>query len=266
MKGRYQNPDDGKFNRPDPMRDWDWTSPHTLNLYQYGRNEPINGYDPNGFGWWSKGKAIYKLGKVAWKKGGVPSKADFAMTFKDTVEAFHIVSNPEVPFLTRFGTAFGATADWLAPVGGSEVKSAKKILSGGGKAKDTAKATATGVGAVQESKKIEKVVVVDGTKSPESAKHIIEAQAKGQPDVLTVDRPNAPTNRKESLDGVETKAGMDRDEYPPAVFKEGGSGASVKHVTSGDNRSAGAQIGNQLRGVKDGEKVKIVVDPPPPKR
>jgi hypothetical protein len=157
MKGRYQNPDDGKFNRPDPMRDWDWTSPHTLNLYQYGRNEPINGYDPNGFGWWSKGKAIYKLGKVAWKKGGVPSKADFAMTFKDTVEAFHIVSNPEVPFLTRFGTAFGATADWLAPVGGSEVKSAKKILSGGGKAKDTAKATANGVEAIQESKKIEKV-------------------------------------------------------------------------------------------------------------
>ena len=52
---------------------------------------------------------------------------------------------------------------------------------------------------------------------------------------------------------------MDRDESPPAIFKEGGKGSSVKHIPSGDNRSAGAQIGNQLKGVKDGACVEIKI-------
>ena len=49
MKGRYQLT--GRFNRPDPMRDWDWQNPHSINLYQYTRNNPINGWDPLGFEW-----------------------------------------------------------------------------------------------------------------------------------------------------------------------------------------------------------------------
>lgn len=50
---------------------------------------------------------------------------------------------------------------------------------------------------------------------------------------------------------------MDRDEAPPAVI-DTGEKASVKLISSGDNRGAGASIGQQLRKVKDGEKVKIV--------
>ena len=38
----------GKFNRPDPMRDWDWENPGSINLYQYVRNDPINASDPTG--------------------------------------------------------------------------------------------------------------------------------------------------------------------------------------------------------------------------
>jgi hypothetical protein len=56
------------------------------------------------------------------------------------------------------------------------------------------------------------------------------------------------------LKGVETKKGMDRDESPPAVFKESAN-ASVKHIPSGDNRSAGAKLGHDLRDVADGEQV-----------
>ncbi|MGC3932149.1 NucA/NucB deoxyribonuclease domain-containing protein [Pseudomonas atacamensis] len=37
--------------------------------------------------------------------------------------------------------------------------------------------------------------------------------------------------------GIETKPGLDRDEYPPAMFQEGGQEASVRHITAGDNRS-----------------------------
>jgi len=35
MKGRYQLANFAKFNRPDPMRDWDWENPSSINLYQY---------------------------------------------------------------------------------------------------------------------------------------------------------------------------------------------------------------------------------------
>jgi len=49
MKGRYQQAATAKFNRPDPMRDWDWMNPYTLNLYEYVGNDPINEWDPTGF-------------------------------------------------------------------------------------------------------------------------------------------------------------------------------------------------------------------------
>ena len=48
MKGRFQLAAIAKFNRPDPARDWDWMNPHSLNLYQYVRNNPINLFDPYG--------------------------------------------------------------------------------------------------------------------------------------------------------------------------------------------------------------------------
>jgi RHS repeat-associated protein len=48
MKGRFQLPAYAKFNRPDPMRDWDWLAPHTINLYEYTYNDPINSFDPDG--------------------------------------------------------------------------------------------------------------------------------------------------------------------------------------------------------------------------
>jgi len=48
MKGRYQLANFAKFNRPDPMRDWDWENPSSINLYQYVRNNPIDSWDPTG--------------------------------------------------------------------------------------------------------------------------------------------------------------------------------------------------------------------------
>jgi hypothetical protein len=64
-------------------------------------------------------------------------------------------------------------------------------------------------------------------------------------------------DRKASLKGIKTKPGVDRDEYPPAMFKEGGEGASVKYIPPGDNRGAGSSMGKQLKDVPNGTKVKI---------
>ena len=50
MKGRFQLANYAKFNRPDPMRDWDWLQPHTINLYEHVGNDPINSLDPDGYG------------------------------------------------------------------------------------------------------------------------------------------------------------------------------------------------------------------------
>lgn len=48
MKARFQIPEYGRFNRPDPARDYVLTSPLTINLYQYVRNNPVMALDPEG--------------------------------------------------------------------------------------------------------------------------------------------------------------------------------------------------------------------------
>lgn len=105
-----------------------------------------------------------------------------------------------------------------------------------------------------------KVIIINKSKYPESAKHIEEAQAAGKPTVLTLDRSGATKRRQESLKDTPSVKGKDRDEYPPAMFKEGGSGASVKPITPSDNRGAGACIGAQCRNLPDGTPVIIKTD------
>ena len=115
-------------------------------------------------------------------------------------------------------------------------------------------------------------VEVDSRKYPETAAHIKEAQGGAiwsgstwtagakPPALLTIDRNGATANRGASLSGIPTgPAGTDRDEYPPAMFKEGGAGASVKYVDGSDNRGAGSSIGGQLKYFPDGTRVKITV-------
>lgn len=51
--------------------------------------------------------------------------------------------------------------------------------------------------------------------------------------------------------------GADLDEYPSAIFKEGGSGVSVRPINPSDNRGAGPTLGHALRVFPDGTKVRI---------
>ncbi|EEE7147627.1 sporulation protein [Salmonella enterica] len=95
---------------------------------------------------------------------------------------------------------------------------------------------------------------------PETAQHIENAINSGKADVVTIDRDNSAANRAKSLKGIPTKPGKDRDEWPMAMFKEGGTGADVEHISPSDNRGAGSSIGHALKNVDEGARVKIIID------
>jgi hypothetical protein len=138
-----------------------------------------------------------------------------------------------------------------------------------------AKAKTTATGATGRPKVNLKHIEIDGTKYPESAQHIIDnltPNAKGKYRYEgTVDRPGAKDRRKSSLRGIRRILNKDRDEWPQAVFVEGGKGASVRHIDPSDNKGSGASLGNQMRGNKAGDyriddntRIRVFVRPPTP--
>jgi hypothetical protein len=116
-----------------------------------------------------------------------------------------------------------------------------------------------GVRAVRAAEGAAKEVTLSRTLHGEAAEHAADAMKAGKPNTLTIDRSGAAANRRDSLRGTETRSGLDRDEFPPAMFREGGQGASVRHIDPSANRAAGSCIGAQCRGLPDGTKVNIKV-------
>ncbi len=108
-----------------------------------------------------------------------------------------------------------------------------------------------------------KDVVVRRSQYPQAAKHIEAAQRNGQPTVLQIDRKGAATRRKESIGNVnrnpKPRARTDRDEYPPALTREGGSGSSVRFIDAHDNRGAGSSMRAQTNDLPDGSKIRVLV-------
>lgn len=108
-----------------------------------------------------------------------------------------------------------------------------------------------------------KELVIDGAKHPEAAQHGLDAKEGGSQVEGVVDRKGRDDRRRENLKGKETEKGKDRDEFPPAVIKTEGP-VSVRSITSGDNRGAGASLGQQLKNVPDNTRVVIRILPPKP--
>lgn len=106
----------------------------------------------------------------------------------------------------------------------------------------------------------DKVVYFDEEKYPETAEHIKNAIAKGESKVCTIDRDGSDENREQSLKGVPTKKGYDRDEWPMAMCEEGGKGADIMYISPSDNRGAGSWVSHQLSNYPDGTKVLFVVE------
>lgn len=103
------------------------------------------------------------------------------------------------------------------------------------------------------------VVIVDSSKYPQTAEHIRIAQHMGFPEFVTLGRDGAADRRKASLAHVRSNSIYDRDEWPMAVFREGGTGADVTYIEGRDNRGAGSSIGWQMRSMPDGSRVRVRV-------
>jgi filamentous hemagglutinin len=73
-------------------------------------------------------------------------------------------------------------------------------------------------------------VTISRSSRPESAQHLEDAQAAGLPDAATIRRPGAKANRRDAPRGRAEVTGKQLDEYPPAMFKEGRTGASVRAI------------------------------------
>ena len=99
--------------------------------------------------------------------------------------------------------------------------------------------------------------------------HFLSALRNGWPRTLVLTRAGADARRDRLLGGWPTKAGYDRDEYPPAVGRGSGKGlvggsdprgwrADVRYVASSENRSHGATLGSKLRRFCDGTRFRYV--------
>ncbi|MCY8839003.1 NucA/NucB deoxyribonuclease domain-containing protein [Bacillus atrophaeus] len=110
-----------------------------------------------------------------------------------------------------------------------------------------------------EDKEYDETISFPSDRYPETAKHIQDAINEGESDVCTIDRDGAEARREQSLKDVAVKTGYDRDEWPMAMCKEGGEGASVEYIAPSDNRGAGSWVGHQLTDYPDGTKVLFTI-------
>lgn len=114
----------------------------------------------------------------------------------------------------------------------------------------------------QQDGKYDVVLEFPVDRYPETGKHIRKAIQEGHSEICTIDRERAEKNRDESLKGVPTKEGYDRDEWPMAMCSEGGKGAHIAYIDPADNRGAGSWVSHQVKDYPDGTRIKFVVTQP----
>jgi hypothetical protein len=203
---------------------------HSFNRYAYGNNNPYKFRDPDGQLPVLVAPLLWWMGAGAVVSGGLNAGFQALQHDSQSINWGGI------------GGVLDAAGDGviLGPVlGGAARLTAVPAVSGGS------------VGA--------KGVTLSRALHGEAAEHAADAIAAGKPSVLTIDRAGAAANRKASIGALEKVPGKHLDEYPPAMFKEGGASASARPISPRDNMSAGACIGNACRGLPDGTRIRINV-------
>jgi hypothetical protein len=110
-------------------------------------------------------------------------------------------------------------------------------------------------------------------KYPNISRHTRLAIAHGWPSVMVLNRRGTDQRRDRLLQGVPTRSGFDRDEYPAAVGRGRANGsrhglvrgtgptgwkADVMYVPSSENRSHGSSMGAKLRRFCEGTRFRYV--------
>jgi hypothetical protein len=114
-----------------------------------------------------------------------------------------------------------------------------------------------------------KRIVFSAREYPNVRRHFRGAIRRDWPRRLVLNRPGADARRDRLLRDIPTREGFDRDEYPPAVGRGRGRGlergrnprgwkADVRYVRSGENRSHGATLGNELEPFCNGTRFRYV--------
>jgi hypothetical protein len=112
-------------------------------------------------------------------------------------------------------------------------------------------------------------ITFSATRYPHIRRHFLDALRRGWPRTLVLNRRGVQARRERLLARYPTRAGFDRDEYPPAVGRGRGPGlergiiprgwrANVRYVPSHENRSHGSTLGIKLRPFCDGTRFRYV--------
>lgn len=226
MQQRYYDPTLHTFLSVDPVGAFDTPDPRLFNRYAYAANNPYRYRDPDG----RIIDTIADVGFIAYDIYTLAVEPSWSNLGALTAD----VAGAAIPGVTGLGIAVRAASH------GTDVgRIAGKVASQGDEVSRTVRLSRANHG--------------------EAAEHAADAIASGKPSVLTIERTGASANRRAATGGMAKVPGKQLDEYPPAMFKEGGKGASVRAINARDNASAGACIGNACRGLLDGDRVKIEV-------
>ena len=227
---RYYGSKIGRFTTVDPYLDQSAAllDPQQWNRYSYAHNNPVKFVDPDG-----RHPIIIGLALAA---------------------AF-VLNNP-----TNTNVTQGPTHDTIVP--NSVIVAGGYGLAAGGTrmaAKEVLQEAVENVTGVPTSVSIGRFL--KGGDVADVAANARRGIQEGCCVTGVVDRSGAAARRAERLKGVDPRKGYDRDEFPPAVVKpDNPSGYRVDHVNPSQNRRSGSRLGNELKGVPDGTRVRI--DPP----
>jgi RHS repeat-associated protein len=258
---RYYDPLTLQWTSSDPLLRFapeiDYHFPQRLNLYAFEADNPLRYIDPDG-----RRIVLVINGPPS---GGLPPEIQKIKGY--VAERQDAGVKALIPGYTQFNAAtehgdkavthFSRGETWKGVW--ESIKAGATFAQGAAIAIQTVVTVGRGGVAEAGAEQVDKEIAISKERFGPAAEHIERADAARGSDVITIERTGADARRAEAMAGKETKSGLDRDEWPPAMSAEGGAGSSVEYIDPKANRGAGACIGNQCRGLPNGSKVRIKV-------